>query len=116
MRIVPIDDIDLSQLDTVAAMVRIVPFEGEFIPHFALMTREEAFESQIVPIDELVAIQDGLYQAANKIDGMIHYLISQMKEEKLKEFKRIADMMLQFEQDYVIDSNEEIDQDFDESD
>ena len=88
------------ELDTLAVMVRLVPFQNELIPHFMLMTREERNDDDNVTVIELAALQEGLYQAANKIDGMIHRLFDELREEKMQEFRdltqKIEDMDRQF--------------------
>jgi hypothetical protein len=91
---------NLMELDTLAVMVRLVPFQNELIPHFMLMTREERNDDDNVTVIELAALQEGLYQAANKIDGMIHRLFDELREEKMQEFRdltqKIEDMDRQF--------------------
>ena len=74
------------ELDTIAAMIRIVPWQGELVPHFMLMTREERDDREKVTVMELAALQEGLYQAANKVDEMIHCLFDEIREEKMQEF------------------------------
>ena len=100
MRIIPVENMNLMELDTLAVMVRLVPFQNELIPHFMLMTREERNDDDNVTVIELAALQEGLYQAANKIDGMIHRLFDELREEKMQEFRdltqKIEDMDRQF--------------------
>ena len=41
MKITPVDGMDLQELETLAIMIRLIPWEGEFIPHFMMMAQEE---------------------------------------------------------------------------
>tara|TARA_Y100000310_G_scaffold87866_1_gene84746 strand:+ start:5446 stop:5826 length:381 start_codon:yes stop_codon:yes gene_type:complete len=119
MRIIPADDINLLELDTVAAIVRLVPFEEEYIPHFMLMSKSDVDVGDDVALAELASLQEGLYQAANKIDEMIRFLLDKMRHDKIKEFQNIAEKMhnLEFDigmLDYIDD--EEDDESIDEYD
>ena len=79
MKITPVDGLNLQDLETLAIMVRLVPWEGEFIPHFMLMSQEERPEDCNATVMELAALQEGLYHAANRIDEMIRSLFTSLK-------------------------------------
>ena len=100
MKIVPVDNINLMDLNTLAVMVRLVPFENELIPHFMLMTKEEREASDSVTVMELAALQEGLYLAANKVDGMIHHLFDEIREEKMREFRDLAERIEEMDRHY----------------
>ena len=100
MRIIPVDDINLMELNTLAVMVRLVPYQNELIPHFMLMTREERETHDTVTVMELAALQEGLYQAANKVDGMIHHLFDEIREEKMQEFRDLAEKIEEMDRNY----------------
>ena len=111
MRIIPTDDINLLELDTVAAIVRLVPFEDEYIPHFMLMSKSDKDATDEVALAELASLQEGLYQAANKIDEMIRFLLDKMRFSKLKEFQDMAQKMHNLELEFGIDAcNEDEDE------
>ena len=40
MKITPVEGLELQDLETLAVMIRLGPWEGEFIPHFMLMSHE----------------------------------------------------------------------------
>ena len=100
MRIIPVDNMNLMELDTLAVMVRLVPFQNELIPHFMLMTREERNPDDSVTVIELAALQEGLYQAANKVDGMIHRLFDELREEKMQEFNDLTQKIEEMDREY----------------
>jgi hypothetical protein len=79
MKITPVDGMDLQDLETLAIMVRLIPWEGEFIPHFMMMSQEERPEDCNVTVMELAALQEGLYHAANRLDEMIRGLFAALK-------------------------------------
>jgi hypothetical protein len=116
MRIIPTDDINLLELDTVAAIVRLVPFEDEYIPHFMLMSKSDKDASDEIALAELASLQEGLYQAANKIDEMIRFLLDKMRFEKIKEFQDMAEKMhnLEFDMGMFNDDDEDDDEDYDD--
>ena len=45
MRIIPTDDINLLELDTIAAIIRLVPFEDEYIEAKFLHANETDFQN-----------------------------------------------------------------------
>ena len=106
MKITPVDNINLMELDTLAAMIRIVPWEGELVPHFMLMTKEER-PQQAVTVLELAALQEGLYQAANKVDEMIHCLFEEIREEKMQEFRDLTKKIEELDRRYYDNDDEE---------
>ena len=117
MRIIPTDDINLLELDTVAAIVRLVPFEDEYIPHFMLMSKSDKDTSDEIALAELASLQEGLYQAANKIDEMIRFLLDKMRFDKIKEFQDMAQKMhnLEFEISAdIFNDDEDEDEDYDD--
>ena len=107
MRIIPVDDINLMELNTLAVMVRLVPFQDELIPHFMLMTREERESNETVTVMELAALQEGLYQAANKVDGMIHHLFDEIREERMREFRDLAEKIEEMDSHYYGNDDDE---------
>jgi hypothetical protein len=111
MKIIPVDDINLMELDTLAIMVRLVPFKRELIPHFMLMTREERNSSDGVTVMELAALQEGLYQAANKVDGMIHKLFDDIREEKMQEFRDLSQKIEEMDKQYYGEEEDGSDED-----
>ncbi len=111
MRIIPTDDINLLELDTIAAIIRLVPFEDEYIPHFMLMSKNDKDTADEVALAELASLQEGLYQAANKIDEMIRFLLDKMRFEKLKEFQDMAQKMHNMELEFDVDAMLEGDED-----
>lgn len=107
MRITPVDNLNLMELDTIAAMIRIVPWQGELVPHFMLMTREERSPKQQVTVMELAALQEGLYQAANKVDEMIHSLFEEIREEKMQEFRDLSQKIEELDKQYYGEDNDD---------
>tara|TARA_Y100001951_G_C11198073_1_gene215485 strand:- start:405 stop:740 length:336 start_codon:yes stop_codon:yes gene_type:complete len=107
MKITPVDNINLMELDTIAAMIRIVPWQGELVPHFMLMTREERDDREKVTVMELAALQEGLYQAANKVDEMIHCLFDEIREEKMQEFRDLTQKIEELDRRYYNDDDED---------
>jgi len=91
MKITPVDGVDLQELETLAIMVRLIPFEGEYIPHFMMMSQEGRPENCDVTVMELAALQEGLYHAANRLDDMIRSLFKVLKLEQLQEFRRLSE-------------------------
>lgn len=100
MKITPVDGLNLQDLETLAIMVRLVPWEGEFIPHFMLMSAEERPEDCNATVMELAALQEGLYHAANRIDEMIRSLFTSLKIEQLEEFKKLSEMIEEMDRQY----------------
>jgi hypothetical protein len=118
MRVIPVEGLDLQDLDTLAAVVRLVPFEGEYIPHFAIMSTDDGEdEVDTGTLAELVALQDGLYSAANKIDDMLRFFLKKVRDGKLEEFREIAKRTEEFEalmlEDDVFNDNCDEDEDWD---
>jgi hypothetical protein len=100
MKITPVDGMDLQDLETLAIMVRLIPWEGEFIPHFMMMSQEERPEDCNVTVMELAALQEGLYHAANRLDEMIRGLFAALKMEQLQEFKKLSEMIEDMDRHY----------------
>ena len=100
MKITPVDGLNLQDLETLAIMVRLVPWEGAFIPHFMLMSQEERPEDCNATVMELAALQEGLYHAANRIDEMIRSLFTSLKIEQLEEFKKLSEMIEEMDRQY----------------
>ena len=107
MKITPVDNLNLMELDTLAAMIRIVPWQGELVPHFMLMTREERSPKHQVTVMGLAALQEGLYQAANKVDEMIHSLFEEIREEKMQEFRDLTKKIEELDRRYYDNSDGE---------
>ena len=100
MKITPVDGIELQELETLAIMIRLIPWEGEFIPHFMLMSQEDRPEDCNVTVMELASLQEGLYHAANRIDEMIRSLFTSLKIEQLEEFKKLSEMIEEMDRHY----------------
>ena len=100
MKITPVDGLDLQDLDTLAIMVRLIPWEGEYIPHFMMMSQEERPEDCNVTVMELAALQEGLYHAANRLDEMIRSLFTALKMEQMQEFQKLSEMIEEMDQHY----------------
>jgi len=100
MKITPVDGLDLQELDTLAIMIRLIPWEGEYIPHFMMMSQEERPEDCNVTVMELAALQEGLYHAANRLDEMIRSLFTALKMEQMQEFQKLSEMIEEMDQHY----------------
>ena len=100
MKITPVEGINLQDLETLAVMIRLVPWEGEFIPHFMLMSQEERPQDCGATVLELAALQEGLYHAANRIDEMIRSLFTSLKISQLDEFKKLSEMIEEMDKQY----------------
>jgi len=100
MKITPVDGVDLQELETLAIMIRLIPWEGEYIPHFMMMSQEERPEDCNVTVMELAALQEGLYHAANRLDEMIRSLFTALKIEQIQEFKKLSEMIDEMDQHY----------------
>jgi len=100
MKITPVDGMDLQELETLAIMIRLIPWEGEFIPHFMMMSQEERPEDCNVTVAELAALQEGLYHAANRLDEMIRSLFTALKLEQLQEFQQLSEMIEDMDQHF----------------
>ena len=100
MKITPVDGLDLQDLETLAIMVRLIPWEGEYIPHFMMMSQEERPEDCNVTVMELAALQEGLYHAANRLDEMIRSLFTALKMEQMQEFQKLSEMIEEMDQHY----------------
>ena len=100
MKITPVDGLDLQDLETLAIMVRLVPWEGEYIPHFMMMSQEERPEDCNVTVAELAALQEGLYHAANRLDEMIRSLFTALKMEQMQEFQKLSELIEEMDQHY----------------
>jgi len=113
MKITPVEGLELQDLETLAVMIRLVPWEGEFIPHFMLMSQEERPEDCNVTVMELAALQEGLYHAANRIDEMIRTLFTALKMEQLHHFKELSEMIEDMDRHYY-DEEPQIEEEEDE--
>ena len=100
MKITPVEGLELQDLETLAVMIRLIPWEGEFIPHFMLMSQEERPEDCNVTVMELAALQEGLYHAANRIDEMIRTLFTALKMEQLHKFEELSEMIEDMDRHY----------------
>ena len=70
------------------------------------MTKEE-LPQQAVTVLELAALQEGLYQAANKVDEMIHCLFEEIREEKMQEFRDLTKKIEELDRRYYDNDDEE---------
>jgi len=100
MKITPVDGMNLQDLETLAIMIRLIPWEGEFIPHFMMMSQEERPEDSNITVMELAALQEGLYHAANRIDEMIRSLFTALKIEQIQEFQKLSEMIEDMDRHY----------------
>ena len=100
MKITPVDGLDFQELETLAIMIRLIPWEGEYIPHFMMMSQEERPEDCNVTVSELAALQEGLYHAANRLDEMIRSLFTALKMEQMEEFKKLSEMIEDMDRHY----------------
>ena len=81
-------------------MIRLIPWEGEYIPHFMMMSQEERPEDCNVTVMELAALQEGLYHAANRLDEMIRSLFTALKMEQMQEFQKLSEMIEEMDEHY----------------
>ena len=100
MKITPVEGVNLQELETLAIMVRLIPWEGEYIPHFMIMSQEDRPEDCNVTVMELAALQEGLYHGANRLDEMIRSLFTAMKIEQMQEFQKLSEMIEDMDRHY----------------
>ena len=100
MKITPVDGLNLQELETLAIMVKLIPWEGEYIPHFMMMSNDERPDDCNVTVMEMAALQEGLYYAANRIDEMIRSMFMTMKMEQIKEFQKLSETIEDMDRHY----------------
>jgi hypothetical protein len=73
MRIVPYsNNDDLDNIESMAVIIKAIPFEDSFVPTFFLNINSE---DHPIDLDELNALMDGLEIAMKHVDSMINWLI-----------------------------------------
>lgn len=80
MRIIPYDgDHDLEDIESLAIVIKAVPFEDGFIPAFFIQSPDGEYN---MTMDELSSLMDGIEIAKNAIDTIMSYIIQQSHEEE----------------------------------
>lgn len=80
MRIIPYDgDEDLEDIQSLAIVIKAVPFENSFIPAFFIQSPENEYA---MSLEELNSLMDGIEIAKNSIDTIIAYILKQSYEDE----------------------------------
>lgn len=73
MRIVPYDgEENIEDIQSLAIMVKAIPFEGGFVPAFALIAPSDYYK---ITIGELSALMDGIEISQTRIDSLISEML-----------------------------------------
>jgi len=79
MRIIPYNgEENLEDIESLAIVIKAVPFEGSFVPAFFIQSPEDNYP---MTLDEVNSLMDGVEIARNSLDHIIAYLIRQDLDE-----------------------------------
>lgn len=85
MRIIPFDgDKELEDIQSLAIIIKAVPFEKSFVPAFFIQSPDGEHD---MTIDELNALMDGVEIAQRSIDNIISFILKQNFKEMDNKFK-----------------------------
>ena len=79
MRIIPYSgEENLEDIESLAIVIKAVPFEDSFVPAFFIQSPDDSYE---MTLDEVNSLMDGVEIARNSLDHIIAYLIRQSFNE-----------------------------------